>query len=1546
MSFRLSSILLTIMCLVVTVSSLRAVTVASPMFAPLEGVSATNLPVVITCATSGATIHYTLNGAEPTVYDPVITSGGTLTFRRSLTLKAKAWVGADVSPTANSDFDLTGDIAAGTQHVLGLKSNRQVFAWGSQQYGRLANGSTSSTVNVTNPGAFSYSSGNPVADAIAIASGYNQNVILKYDGTTRSPWCVGYGGVGELGNNDNANSTYPVRVVKSTSKLNGSTTFNDWLGDCSAVAAGQFFSGALGADGLVYTWGSNSGNGRLGNGSTTGMRYFAGPVLKAASTNLTTISAIEFGDSQGLALDSNHKVWAWGSNSNGQLGNGAATGDQPYAGTVLASGTRTSSPVDLTDVIDISTGDIHSAVVRSNGSEQGTVWTFGSKANGRLGNGATSGNTGTPTKVKTNSTTYLTNIVQVSAGSQHTLALDESKQVWAWGYNGRGALGNNTTNDSAYAVRVLAPVGSGDTYLSNIVRISTGGIGIYSFSIAVAENGTVYAWGANDSGQLANGTSSTSAVVKVPVAIGSFKVLPNSPDVTLAHTLTQSASPGAATLTATPSDADGLGNIQKVEFYSQGILVGTKTASPWTQSLTGLAAGNYYNYAIVTDNDGNTGYSQPSSFTIVPGDTDSDGLPDAWEISWWNNLTQTGSGDPDNDRITNAQEYALGTNPTSAADTDSDGLADDWERFWFSNITSQSGANDFDGDGLTNSWEYTNRTNPNTAAAARDADGDGLPDDWERFHFGDTTQAANGDFDGDTLTNLWEYQHLTNPNTTAGNQDSDNDGLPDDWEILYFTDLTKTAAADSDGDKISNAKELAQGTNPNTQLSNRDADSDGLPDDWEKYYFNTATQTGSSDFDADGLTNRWEFDYDTNPTTPVGEGDVDADGLPDDWERFWFVVITAYNGDDDPDEDLMTNAQEYSALLNPNTPALEKDADTDGLFDDWERYWFFRSITENGNGDFDLDNLSNAWEFSHGTNPNTPAAFRDSDVDSLPDDWEIYYFGNLDQENFEDPDGDSVINYYEFYFGTDPSTAADTDNDGLPDDWEKATFGDLSLGADDDPDGDQVSNLQEFNNGTVPNYNVDSDGDLLPDDWETHYFGDLTQDYSGDPDGDKISNYKELTQDSDPTSAADNDTDGLPDDWEIEHFGALSQDDAGDPDADKVTNFDEFNQASDPNHSEDADSDALPDDWETHHFGNLTQAPSEDPDTDKVTNLQEFVQGTDPNAAEDTDLDGLPDDWETLRFGNLAQTASGDPDADRLTNAAEFIGNSNPSSAEDTDNDGLPDDWERHHFGNLAQTATDDPDQDSQTNAQEFAAGSPPVQATDFDFDGLPDGWEIANGLDSNDASGDNGANGDPDLDGLSNFDEWLNGTSPQDADTDGDLVSDADEVAAGSDPLDVGDLGSPPPPRQLIEVPFQVGDPSGSHSEKWKMVIRGMGPDDHRVITLASQNFGVEAQKTFKLRKWNRYEIDIKHLATDPSLGSPDYDWDAFVDGLPTSQSAASGGSGTPVNNFFMVKDHWLADNRSAILTTETHGDDNNLLIGKKAHLAPIAIRDNETAT
>ena len=133
----------------------------------------------------------------------------------------------------------------------------------------------------------------------------------------------------------------------------------------------------------------------------------------------------------------------------------------------------------------------------------------------------------------------------------------------------------------------------------------------------------------------------------------------------------------------------------------------------------------------------------------------------------------------------------------------------------------------------------------------------------------------------------------------------------------------------------------------------------------------------------------------------------------------------------------------------------------------------------------------------------------------------------------------------------------------------------------------------------------------------------------------------------------------------------------------------------------------------------------QDHDADGLSDIEEYRAGTSPLLA-DTDGDGLPDAWE-VRFGTLATIpdANADPDHDGLTNMQEFLAGSNPNSA-DGDGDGISDVLEIGTYG---------------TN---------PMSA-DTDGDGMNDGWEIANGLNPlvNDA------NGDRDLDGLTNKEEY-----------------------------------------------------------------------------------------------------------------------------------------------------------------------------------------------
>jgi len=144
----------------------------------------------------------------------------------------------------------------------------------------------------------------------------------------------------------------------------------------------------------------------------------------------------------------------------------------------------------------------------------------------------------------------------------------------------------------------------------------------------------------------------------------------------------------------------------------------------------------------------------------------------------------------------------------------------------------------------------------------------------------------------------------------------------------------------------------------------------------------------------------------------------------------------------------------------------------------------------------------------------------------------------------------------------------------------------------------------------------------------------------------------------------------------------------------------------------------------------------------------------------DSEGDGLPDDWER-KFGLDPLLATGldgpnsDRDGDSLNNKEEYENNTDPTNA-DTDGDGLLDGWEINNelqplMAQGQDGADGDPDHDMVPNFLEYANRSNPHDS-DTDRDGLPDYWEISHCLNPDDPNGENGPDGDPDQDAISNF--------------------------------------------------------------------------------------------------------------------------------------------------------------------------------------------------
>jgi alpha-tubulin suppressor-like RCC1 family protein len=338
----------------------------------------------------------------------------------------------------------------GGNHTAFLCANGTVKTAGSNTYGQLGNGTTggSSSTPVSVSG---------LTSVTAVAAGAAHNLALLSNSTVKS-W--GSNVYGELGDNTTTDSNVPVSVGGS---LTGITQ----------VSAGDNFSLALKSDGTVWAWGRNA-NGQLGDGTNTDR------TLPVQVSGLSNITDIEAGAWHAMALKSDGTVYAWGDNNYGQLGDGTTT-----------SRNTPTLVINSFTVTAISAGDDFSVVIRSNGD----VYATGDNTLGQLGNNSTTASLSYIASSSVNAVSG--NMLQVSCGTEHTLALRDDLTVWAWGQNWFGQLGNGTTSSTAYLSVVQA---SG---LSCVYEISAG----WQFSTASTINGTVYTWGNNFVGQLGDGTT-------------------------------------------------------------------------------------------------------------------------------------------------------------------------------------------------------------------------------------------------------------------------------------------------------------------------------------------------------------------------------------------------------------------------------------------------------------------------------------------------------------------------------------------------------------------------------------------------------------------------------------------------------------------------------------------------------------------------------------------------------------------------------------------------------------------------------------------------------------------------------------------------------------------------------------------------------------------------------------------------------------------------------------------------------------------------------
>jgi alpha-tubulin suppressor-like RCC1 family protein len=346
-------------------------------------------------------------------------------------------------------------VSAGYYHSCDVTSQGAVRCWGYNGYGELGDNSTTSSPKPVGV----YGLGSKVK---SVSAGYLHSCALTTKGKV---WCWGYNGYGQLGDNTTANSSKPVAVAN--------------LGKVKAIDSGYLHTCAITTKGAVKCWGYNA-NGQLGDNSTTSSLtpvtvYGLTKGAKAVSASYTGTCAIS---SKGAAK-------CWGDNTYGQLGDNSTTNsNKPVTVYGLTKGVK-----------QISSGQYTTCAV--NGKGKALCW--GYNANGQLGDNST---TNSPKPVGVYG--LGSGIKTVKTAVYHSCALTTKGKTKCWGYNGYGALGDNSTTNSLKPVNVYN--------LDSAIKVSVG----YLHTCVVTAKKAVKCWGYNAYGQVGdNTTTNTPHSVKV-----------------------------------------------------------------------------------------------------------------------------------------------------------------------------------------------------------------------------------------------------------------------------------------------------------------------------------------------------------------------------------------------------------------------------------------------------------------------------------------------------------------------------------------------------------------------------------------------------------------------------------------------------------------------------------------------------------------------------------------------------------------------------------------------------------------------------------------------------------------------------------------------------------------------------------------------------------------------------------------------------------------------------------------------------------------------
>ena len=351
-------------------------------------------------------------------------------------------------------------VDAGGGHSAGIAADGTLWAWGHNDHGQLGNNSTTDSwvpIEVL-----------PGSTWTTVSAGGGHTLAIRSDAPYAGTlWAWGYNSNGQVGNGATSDQLTPVQIDSNA----------DW----SDVSAGESHSMGI-RSGMMWGWGrtrigSGNNDNRLGLGSS-----FADKTVPTRVGTATDWASVSAGGAHTMAIKINSQLWATGLGGDGQLGRGNLMSVTQFTQVVSAP------PGYPNTYAKVSAGALHTLAIDT----AGNLWSWGNDAYGQRGDGAAGGALYTHRNLFPGTTNW----ISVSAGNNHSAALNLLGEIWTFGYNFYGQLGDDSTTDRTVPVQEAGL----DT---DWIAVAGGG----NHTLAIKSDGTLYGTGDNQWGQLGNGTT-------------------------------------------------------------------------------------------------------------------------------------------------------------------------------------------------------------------------------------------------------------------------------------------------------------------------------------------------------------------------------------------------------------------------------------------------------------------------------------------------------------------------------------------------------------------------------------------------------------------------------------------------------------------------------------------------------------------------------------------------------------------------------------------------------------------------------------------------------------------------------------------------------------------------------------------------------------------------------------------------------------------------------------------------------------------------------